>query len=134
MAGKTTTNKKADSSTTGAGRAKVDWKGYVNYDMTKEQGKVAKQFFIDNPMYAEMAMQEAVENGYSIKINWSEHVKGISAGLYCQNPELGNAGYCLTQHSNNAALALAKVLYVHFQLLGGSWDANGRERDLDAGW
>lgn len=134
MAGKPTTSKKTDSKATGSGGAKVEWKGYVNYDMTKEQGKAAKDFLFENPSFWFEAMQEVVENGYAIKIHWSEHVKGVSAGLYCQNAELGNAGYCLTQHSANATLALEKVLYVHFRLLGGSWDANGTPRDLDAGW
>lgn len=134
MSGKSTTSKKTDSSSTGSGEPKVKWQGYVNYEMTKEQGKACKDFLLKNPDFFFQAMQEIVENGYAIKIHWSEYVKGVSAGLYCQNAELGNAGYCLTQHSANAPLALEKVLYVHFRLLGGSWDANGNSRDLDAGW
>lgn len=134
MAGKSTTSKKTDSDTTGAGKVKVEWKGYVNYDMTKDQGKAAKEFLLKNPEFTQQALQEVVEDGYSLKVNWSEHVKGVSAGLYCQNAELPNAGYCLTQHSANVGIAIEKVLYVHFRLLGKSWDANGSPRDLDAGW
>ena len=134
MAGKSTTSKKNDSSTTGGGKAKVEWKGYVNFEMSKEQSAEAKVWLAAHPEFYGEALQEAVEDGYSLKTHWSEHVKGVSAGLYAQNGDLPNAGYCLTQHSADAHLANVKVLYVHFRLLGGSWDAGGGPRDLDAGW
>lgn len=125
---------KNDSKTTGAGEDKVEWRGYVNFEMSADQAKSAKIFLSLETGFLSSAMQEIIEDGYSIKINWSKYRKGVSAGLYCQNPELPNAGYCLTQHSNDAFLALHKVLYVHFQILGKSWDGNGNSRDLDAGW
>lgn len=134
MAGKPKEVPKEDSKTTGDGTPKVEWKGYVNFDMTKDQGKAAKDFLLKNPEFVSQALQEVVENGYSLKVNWSQRIKGVSAGLYCQNGDLPNAGYCLTQHSANADIAIEKVLYVHFRLLGGSWDSAGNARDLDAGW
>lgn len=125
---------KQDSKETGSGTPKVEFKGYVNITMTSTESKKAKQFLAENVGIVAKWMQEVVESGYSIKVSWSEYNKGISAGLYCQKPDMPNTGYCLTQHSNDAELALTKVLYVHFQLLGKSWDRNGNPVDLDEGW
>lgn len=120
--------KKSDSSTTGRGKPKVEWQGYVNVELNKQdKDEITK---IKNPAeYVDTVVTDLVANGYSMKVRYDDYNQCFAASFYCENSADPNAGWCLSMRGNDWFTALFRLCFVHGTLLSGTWNTS-----VGTGW
>jgi hypothetical protein len=111
---------KADSSKTGKGKQKVEWKGYVNLSLSEEQKAGFGVWAADTDIW-ENAVPTLIERGYVLSVAYDDYNQSVVAGLYCVNVADENAGWKLTARGEYPDVALARLIYIHLVLLEGNW-------------
>lgn len=114
-------SRKSDSKFTVSGQAKVEWKGYVNVEITSEAKKALAKFMENgnDPLdWIEGICQEGV---YEVKCKWDARNNCWAANLYCAKPGHINAGWSLPARASNFWEALRRVAFIHVEVLKGGW-------------
>ena len=111
---------KPDTKTTAAGKAKVEWKGYINYSPNKADKDRLAEFSKSPDKMLELWSQLA-EDGYAIKQTYDEKHAVFVCGLFNQDPTNQNAGWYLSQRAPDPYQALIRVMYVHFIVYEEFW-------------
>lgn len=121
---------KTDSAKTGAGKLKVEWKGYVNIDLTstEKEGMVGWEASVD--LWGNI-LPSILDSSYVLSVSFDSYHDCFVAGLYCQWTEHDNAGYKLTMRGADPYTALVRVIFVHDVVLGGNWLERSREKSKD---
>lgn len=124
---------KKDSPTTAKGKTKVEWKGYVNWQLSEQHKATFRKWLETQPKIDEI-IHEITEDGYDIKIRYDGYNACMSAQLYCTNPANPNAGWCLSMRANDWYTALLRVIYVHCIALEGAWSEPSTQGWTDEQW
>lgn len=122
MAKKPTYSSKPDSKWTANGAPKVEWKGYLNVNLTdwhkndyKERVSKGQSFL------ASQDVMDLLQNGYTLKVGYDEKNKAYQATLYCQQVGSDHAGYALAARASDHVSAMERVAYIHMVVLEGVW-------------
>lgn len=125
--------KKTDSPTAASGKPKVDWKGYVNWELTTSHKRAFDEWLISKPDI-DALIEKVMRDGYDVKQRYDERNDAFSAQLYCTDPKNPNAGWCLSMRSKYAYTSLLRVIFVHYIALQESWATQGTDGWSDDQW
>lgn len=131
--GKPNYQPKKDSKFKANGAPKVEWKGYVNWELTKAHVRAFDEWVASNPDFDGL-LQKAVRDGYDFKVRYDERNDAMSAQFYCQSANNPNAGWCLSMRSNDWWKAVQRLIFVHFIALQEAWSTQGEEGWTDDKW
>lgn len=126
---------KTDSDQASNGKPKVQWRGYVNHDLTAAEKQAYAKYAADAE-WLDRAEFAALSTGHSIKVSWYEKGQCVRAVVYCENAENPNAGWALSAFAESAWEARARVLFLHHVVFETVWrtaDNNGWF-DPNRGW
>lgn len=101
-------------------RGRVEWRGYISPTLTTSEKATYKKWRADTGA-CEQALKSALDTGYKISVDFQTRERAYRAGLYCQAVGSENAGYCLTAFASDWWEAINRVVFIHSQVLGGSW-------------
>lgn len=112
--------KKNDTGRTGAGKAKAEWKGYVNWSSDRVDKAGFDKWAESNEPFGNM-IPTLIEDGYKVSMSYDNHNASAVASLYCQDVGNENAGWCLTARGSHVYDALLRLLYIHFVCFEKVW-------------
>lgn len=125
--------RKTDTNVSANGKPKVEWKGYVNWELTNAHKRAFDEWLAGKPDIDQL-LEKAMRDGYDVKQRYDERNDAFSAQLYCTDPNNPNAGWCLSMRSKFAYTSLLRLVYVHFIALQEAWSAQGNEGWTDDKW
>lgn len=128
MTKKPTRSPQKDSATTARGKAKVEWKGYVNFTLTESMQNGFKEFAAKSTTH-DALIEELVQDGFDLKVRYDDYNKCFSAQLYCTDAARPEAGWCLSLRADSWYKAVLRLLYVHYIALEERWNAQ-----VEIGW
>lgn len=124
-------HKRSDSKETAAGREKVKWLGYVNWNMSAVDKKAYLKWLEDQDVLYNV-VPTIIGDGYSVKLAYDDYHDSVVCSLFCQNPGSENAGWCLTARAADPFEAMSRAMFIHFVCFDRIWPT---ERELDPdGW
>ena len=106
--------------TTGQGKKKVQWQGYINYQQDTIDKAHAEELRA-KPEWFDKAMQDVLSDDYKVSVTWSDYHSCMVASLYCQDADSDNAGWCLTARASGYYDAMFRVLFLHHICFEGDW-------------
>lgn len=101
-------------------RVRVEWKGYISPTLDQSEKRVYAEWRA-NPAQGDKAIERAVHAGYKISVDFQPREGAYRAGLYCQDANSPNAGWCLTCFAGDWYEAACRVVFMHFEILGCDW-------------
>lgn len=111
---------KRSSNYTGSGQQKVEFRGYVNVTLN-DTDKAGFKGFIGREGHYEGCLATLIQGGYKVSISFDKYHDCFSGNLYCQLPDHANAGYCLAIKGGDPFTALARAVFVHYEVLNEVW-------------
>lgn len=102
-------------------KAKVEWKGYLNVNLTAADDKLFDQWEADR-VFGIADVGLLVDAGYKFSLNWDDHHSGYVASLYSGSPKLAWTGYTLTAWSDTPDEAVKLLMFKHFFLCNEDWE------------
>lgn len=111
----------------------VAWKGYINVSLTEAQ-KRAYAAWVNDPDLFENALVLALRDGYKLSVDFQVRENAYRASFYCQNPDLPEAGYCLSIFTAEYGLSLHKLVYIHSNVLRCDWSKHLKRSLVDDSW
>jgi len=122
MSKKPTFSGKTDTKWTANGTPKVDWKGYLNVNLTDWHKKdYAERLGKGQTFTGSQDVMDLLQNGYTLKVAFDEKNKAYNATLYCQAVGSAHAGYALSARASDHISAMERVCYIHMVVLEGQW-------------
>lgn len=101
----------AQKKTSGPAVEKVQWQGFVNVYLTREE----KQLVKDNPLdYADACqfIADAAEAGYKISVTYTEKPGFFTVTLYGNQPGHPNAGWAMSLRHADLLTAVSALHHV----------------------
>lgn len=99
---------------------KVEFKGFVNYDLTSEQ-KDEMRVWIRDLEKTQVELDEMLASQYHIKVFKNIGLGAYQATAFCANSEDVNAGYILQAFAPHWFDALCCLAYKHAVVLEAVW-------------
>lgn len=127
---KPTQSPRTDSKFTANRKPKVEWQGYVNFEISKEQKTALNQAIKNNNDPLLWLPQIAADGVYEIKAKWDSYNNCWVATIYCAKYGHDNAGWALPCRAADFWDSLRRVAFVHSEVLQGEWHVT----KLDNGW
>jgi len=102
---------------------RVEWRGYVNIPLNEAD---KRHYFAwrTQPDVLTETTHAILRAGFKLSVDFQEREAAYRASLYCQNPGLSEAGYCLSIFASTSDEAVMRLLYVHAvkaQFKWGAW-------------
>jgi len=126
-------SKRTEGQRSTRGRAKADWKGYVNLTLTDSD----KQRFTEatiNEGDTFHAVSRLVEAGYKVSVGYDDYNDAFVGSIYGVYADMDNGGWCLTIRGKSAISALQRAIYVHFSILAENYGNAGISADTEDRW
>lgn len=125
--------RKEDSDQTGRGKAKVQWRGYVNLTLNQSDKERIKE--IENwQQWTDQMAESAIREGYTLKERYDSYNQCVVSQLYCEVESSPNAGWCLSMRGDDWFTARFRVLFTHYVILSGVWPVGLEVRGYDGDW
>lgn len=122
--------RKTDSKTTTQGKPKVEWQGYVTFELATAQKKALDKFIENKNDPIDWLPGIALDGVYEVKCKWDAYNNCWVASLYCSKYGHENAGWALPCRANDFWTALRRLAFVHQEVLKGQWHVGAN----DTGW
>lgn len=103
---------------------KVEFKGFVNYDLNSEQ-KDAMRVWIRDLEATQVELDEMLAGQYQVKVFKNTGLGAYQATAFCANPEDVNAGLILQAFAPHWFDALCCLAYKHAIVLEAVWPQAG---------
>lgn len=103
-------------------QTKFEFRGYANVNIPAAHEKPAQAYALDSKACF-MALNEALLEGYSLKIYADHKEETFRASITCMNPDDDNFGFILSAFADDWTTALGILLYKHYILCQRVWDA-----------
>jgi len=130
MAYKPGKTKKTDSSSTSRGKPKVEWQGYVTFELAaSHKAALAKQVEIDNDPLLWLP-KIATDGIYEVKTKWDSFNNCWVTTLYCSRAGHPHAGWSLPARASDYWESQRRAAFVHVEVLKESWHVGAD----DTGW
>lgn len=123
-------NQKEDTNGLRNGKQKVEWKGYVNFELNDQFKADFKKRMGQGQSFVS-GVGEELADGYSLKVRYDLRNKAFQATLYCENPDHKQAGWALAARASDPYTALERVCYIHLLVLDRRWDVDSDETAWD---
>lgn len=116
-------------------RAKVEFKGYVNYPVNKQVAEDFRMWFDQQSHILEMVMEFALKDQLKFSVGEDTYHEAYTASYMCQDRSNPACGCVLTAWSKDMYEAVALLVYKHYVLAGRQWhfEAQGRSTDFEMG-
>lgn len=121
---------KSSSSKTANGTAKVEWRGYVTFELEQAHIAAYKKALENGTEFLDQLPKIAEEGVYVVKCAWDKRNKCWVALLYCQDATHPNAGWSLPARSADYWEAQRRLVFLHLVVLAGAWGTS----DDGTGW
>lgn len=121
---------KSDSKFTARNKPKVEWQGYVNFEVQKTH-KAALDAMVkagNDPLL--WLPKIAADGVYEVKAKWDTYNNCWVASLYCAKHGHESAGWALPCRASDYWDALRRLAFVHVEVLHESWSIGAN----DFGW
>lgn len=121
-----------DMAKNGKTQEKFEFKGFVNVRLTDQDKATILE--VDRPVESLMEDFGAlIYSGYKLSLNYDRYSGAQQATLTCVDPECSNYGYAISARHPDLALALATLLYKHFDATAGVW-TSASTQPIDRSW
>lgn len=102
-------------------KPKVEFKGYLNVNLTVEQDKQFDEWFpLQNIQISDIGI--LCNNGYKFALCWDNFHNGVVASLYANEPKQERAGWILTAWAESAEVAIGMLFYKHYVVCEEEWE------------
>lgn len=115
-----TTHRRKDSDKTSRGQRKVEFQGYVNWELTVGHKPAYERWLGEQPDIDNM-IEQLCEDGYDVKIRWDSYNRCFAAQAYSRDKTSPNAGWCLSMRAGGWWEAVQRLLFVHYIAFEGTW-------------
>ena len=122
--------RKTDSKTTVAGKPKVEWRGYVTFELSKEQKGALAKFVQDGNDPLRWLPTVAQDGIYEIKTKWDTYNNCWVTNIYCSKFGHANAGWSLPVRASDYWESQRRAAFVHLEVLREEWHTPAN----DFGW
>lgn len=119
--GKPTKTFKKDSKWTAGNQQKVEWQGYVAFELSTAQKAAYKKAIEQGKDPLEWLSQICVDGTYTLKVDYRPQENCWRAALYCQKYGHPNAGWSLPCRAADFWEACRRLAYLHAEVLQGEW-------------
>jgi len=118
---------KAAAKRAAAKKQKVEWQGYVECYLNKNQKEelAGMDCELDYPLLP--IIEELTAEGYKISLSYDTAQGTATVTLYDQNPDSEFAGYALSGRGSSIRNAWASTCYKHFLVFADGWKATSKE-------
>jgi len=127
---RTGTTRKKDSNVTAHNKPKVEWQGYVTFELNEAHKKGLDKAVSNENDPLLWLPKIAIDGVYEIKTKWDTYNNCWVATIYCSKFGHENAGWALPARAANYWDALRRVAYVHLEVLKEGWHVGAN----DTGW
>jgi hypothetical protein len=100
---------------------KVEWKGFHNVNLTKEDELLFEAWQAENPVALNW-VEALTDEGYKVSFDYDAHNQGFRVGLYANSHKLSWVGYTLTAWAGDIQTALNLVCFKHYIMCKQDWD------------
>jgi hypothetical protein len=106
---------------------KVEWKGFVNCDLTADHKADLEGYDTETEFPLREGLEELAADGY--KVSFSKDFKNNCemAIMYDQNPQSDFAGYALVGRGSSVWDAWCALMYRHIVILSDGWNVEPKQ-------
>lgn len=122
--------RKQDSHITTSGKAKVEWRGYVTYELESHHKKALEARMASGVDPLDWLPRIATEGTYEVKCKWDAYNSCWVASLYCSKSGHPDAGWALPCRAADFWTALRRLAFIHIEVLSEQWGIGAN----DTGW
>lgn len=122
--------KRTDSRNTVSGKPKVEWQGYVTFELATSHKKALDTALENHNDPLDWLPRIALDGVYEVKCKWDTYNNCWVATLYCSKSGHENAGWALPCRSGDFWTALRRLAFVHIEVLKEQWHVGAN----DLGW
>jgi len=101
---------------------KIDYKGYLNVNLSKEDDIQFDIWYAANGDCMR-ALLDVLDFGYKISIQEDEYNAGILVSIYAKSKKLDWAGWTLSAWAGDVPEAVALLVYKHYFMCDQNWEA-----------
>lgn len=107
---------------------KVEWKGFVNCELTAEHKADLEGYDTPTEFPFREGMEELTAEGYKVSISWDAKNSCFMALMYDQNPQSDFAGYALVGRGESVWDAWCALMYRHIVILSEGWNIEPKQK------
>lgn len=108
-------------------KIKVEWQGYVECYLNKDQKKELKELDESREYNLETLLSELTDSGYKVSFSKDQQQGTYTVTLYDQAPDSEFAGYALSGRGKSLWGGWTSICYKHFLILVDGWQRAARE-------
>lgn len=121
---------KKDSAVTANGRPKVEWKGYVTYEIDTAAKAVLQKFIENGNDPINWLAEIAIDGTYEVKTRYDSYNECFVTNLYCIKYGHVNAGWSLPVRASDYWESQRRAAFVHVEVLQRNWGVGEQKK----GW
>lgn len=121
-----------DMAKNGKADQKFEFKGFVNLRLSEDD----KGQILEAKRNLEIMMQDCgalIYNGYKLSFNYDRYSGAQQVTLTCMAADDPNYGYAISARHPDLDVALATLLYKHYELANATW-TSAADRTVDRNW
>lgn len=122
--------RKTDSNVTRAGKPKVEWRGYVTFEISTAQKGTLAKFIENNNDPLGWLPDIAIDGEYEVKTKWDSYNSCYVCNIYCSKYGHPNAGWSLPARAADYWECQRRAAFIHVEVLKGQWGVDSTE----TGW
>lgn len=122
--------KKSDSTFTARNKPKVEWQGYVTFELNEAHKKGLAKAVQNNNDPLLWLPKIASDGVYEIKTKWDTYNNCWVTNIYCAKFGHPNAGWSLPTRAADYWESIRRAAYVHVEVLKEDWHIGAN----DTGW
>jgi len=121
MSARTGQTRKADSARTTDGKKKVEWQGYVTFELNEAHKKTLAKFMAEANDPIDWLPRIAEDGTYEVKTKWDSYNNCYVTNIYCAKVGHVNAGWSLPTRAADYWESQRRAAFVHREVLKGNW-------------
>lgn len=121
---------KKDSNVTARNKPKVEWQGYVTFELQQSHKKTLELFISKGNDPLSWLPKIAADGVYEVKTKWDSYNNCWVTNIYCAKHGHENAGWSLPTRASDYWESQRRAAFVHIEVLKEQWHVGAN----DTGW